>query len=76
MDKKRKDFLNNLCEIANYWKDKEDSTFGAIFSVLVMLDGDSSLNDFERLEINGISNKNNLHDDFCLIKKRWKDNAN
>ena len=67
-EQKREDFLNALCDIAEYWKDKEDSTFGAIFSTLVMFDGDNSLNDFEKLEIVGISNKHNLHDDFCRIR--------
>lgn len=66
---KRKDFLNALYDIADYWKDKENATFGTIFSVLVMFDGDSSANDFERLEINGITNNRNLHDEFCRIEE-------
>ena len=67
--RKRKDFLNALYDIAEYWKDKEDATFGTIFSVLVMFDGDSSANDFERLEIKGISNNKYLHDEFCRIEE-------
>jgi hypothetical protein len=72
MEKKRKDFLNALCEIANYWKDKENSTWGAIFSTLVLFDGCNSLNDFEKLEIKGITNKDKLHDDFCRIRADWE----
>lgn len=69
MSEERKDFLNALYDIADYWKDKKDATFGTIFSVLVMFDGDSGANDFKRIEIKGISNKNELHDDFCKIEK-------
>lgn len=70
---KRKNFLNALYDIADYWKDKEDATFGTIFDVLVMFDGDSSLNDFEEIRINGISTRNKqLHDEFVKIENKRK----
>ena len=74
MDKKREKFLNALCDIADYWKDKEDSSYGAIFSTLVLFDGCNSLNDFEMLEIRGITNKDELHDDFCRIRAEREHN--
>ena len=65
IDTKRDIFLDSLISIANYWKDKENGVFGAVFSVLVLIDGCDSHNNFERLEIKGITNKRELHTDFC-----------
>lgn len=72
---KRKEFLNALCDIEEYWQDKPEPINGVIFSILVMFDGCSSLNDFERLEIKGISNRNELHDDYCKIRNKRKENT-
>ena len=65
IDTKRDNFLDSLISIANYWKDKENGSFGAVFSVLVLIDGCDSHNNFERLEIKGITNNRELHTDFC-----------
>lgn len=69
MNDKRKEFLEALIEIADYWKDKRNGSFGAIFSTLVMFDGCSGMNDFKRVEINGITNDKELHEDFCDLRR-------
>lgn len=74
MNKERKEFLEALIEIADYWKDKPDGSFGAIFSTLVMFDGCSSMNDFKRVEINGITNDKELHDEFCELRRERNGN--
>lgn len=74
MNDKRKKFLEALIDIADYWKDKPDGSFGAIFSTLVMFDGCSSMNDFKRVEINGITNKNELHEEFCKLRSERNEN--
>ena len=65
MKSKREEFLNAMINIAEYWKDKENSSFGAVFSVLVLLDGGDSQNDFQRIELKGITNLRELHEEFC-----------
>lgn len=50
------DFIQQLREISDYWLNVPDQTvdqmvYGTIFSLLVMIDGDSSANDFHRLKI-------------------------
>lgn len=49
-------FINNLKTIKEYWtslpgKTSEEVADGIIFSILVMIDGDSGTNDFHFLEI-------------------------
>lgn len=49
-------FVNNLKTIKDYWislpdKTSEEVADGIIFSILVMIDGDSGTNDFHSLEI-------------------------
>lgn len=51
-----KEFIESLYKIKNYWLSVEDTTkeyvaHGIIFSILVMIDGDSSDNDFHPLKI-------------------------
>ena len=64
MNKRRKEFIDNI----DYWKDKEDGVEGVIFSTLVLIDGCSTLNNCKRLNIDGITNNEELHSDFMKIK--------
>ena len=55
-DKLQKEFINQIKDIKNYWlsqpgKTTEEVVDGVLFSLLVMIDGDSSVNDFCPLEI-------------------------
>ena len=65
MENKREEFINAMLNIAEYWKDKKNSSFGAVFSVLVLLDGCDSQNNFQKIELKGISNNRELHTEFC-----------
>lgn len=52
----QKKFIQALREIKDYWlsvpnKTTEEIVDGVLFSTLVMIDGDSSTNDFHALEI-------------------------
>ena len=69
MNKKRKEFLNALIDIAGYWSDKPDGSFGAILSVLAMFDGCTAHTNFRTIELKGISNDDELHDDFCKLRR-------
>ena len=69
MNKKRKEFLECLLDECEYWKDKPDSVYGVVFSILVMIDGHSSVNDFKSIEIKGITNSGYLHEDFCALRR-------
>ena len=73
MTKKRKKFVEALAEIAMYWDGKENAAMGAIFSTLVMFDGMSGLNDFEEIDIKGITNGCYLHDEFCEAFNEMKE---
>jgi hypothetical protein len=53
---KQEQFISQLKSIKNYWlslpdKTKEEVVDGVLFSLLVMIDGDSGMNDFHPLEI-------------------------
>ena len=53
---KQEEFINQLKNIKNYWLSLPDQTTeevvdGVLFSLLVMIDGDSGMNDFHPLEI-------------------------
>ena len=90
MNQSQKEFLKGCHNCVNYWSgvntqncdDKtkkliKDNVEGAIFSLLVMLDGDSAINDFHSYQItNEITGENincgNLHDLFYQIKKKSK----
>lgn len=65
---KREEFLETLLDICEYWKDKHDGVYGAIFSTLVMLDGCSGFNNYNKVRIEGITNSYELHDDFCRLR--------
>ena len=53
---KQEQFIRQLKDIKNYWLSLPDKTVeevvdGTLFSLLVMIDGDSGMNDFHALEI-------------------------
>ena len=53
---KQEQFINQINDIKNYWlslpnKTTEEVVDGVLFSLLVMIDGDSGMNDFHPLEI-------------------------
>lgn len=53
---KQEQFINQIKNIKNYWlalpdKTTEEVVDGALFSLLVMIDGYSGMNDFHPLEI-------------------------
>lgn len=53
---KQEQFINQIKAIKNYWLSQpnitaEDAVDGVLFSLLVMIDGDSGINDFHSLEI-------------------------
>lgn len=53
---KQEQFSNRLKDIKNYWlalpnKTTEEVVDGVLFSLLVMIDGDSGMNDFHALKI-------------------------
>jgi hypothetical protein len=53
---KQEQFIDQLKDIKNYWLRQpglstEETVDGVLFSLLVMIDGDSSANDFRALEI-------------------------
>ena len=53
---KQEQFIRQLKDIKNYWlslpdKTAEEVVDGTLFSLLVMIDGDSGMNDFHALEI-------------------------
>ena len=53
---KQEQFINQIKDIKNYWLSQpnitaEDAVDGVLFSLLVMIDGDSGMNDFHALEI-------------------------
>ena len=53
---KQEQFIEQLKTIKNYWlslpdKTTEEVVDGVLFSLLVMIDGDSGMNDFHALEI-------------------------
>lgn len=70
MEKKRKEFLNAILDYCEYWEDKPDNVYGLAFSILAMCDGCSSANNFEIVDIKGITEGNReLHDDFCKLRR-------
>ena len=53
---KQEQFINQIKNIKNYWLRQpnltiEETVDGVLFSLLVMVDGESSANDFRALEI-------------------------
>lgn len=69
MKHKRRDFLESILDYCDYWKDKPDAVYGLAFSILAMCDGCSSANDFEIVNIKGITqNGRELHTDFCKLR--------
>ena len=53
---KQEQFIKQLKDIKNYWlrqstRTTEEIVDGVLFSLLVMIDGDSGMNDFHPLEI-------------------------
>lgn len=53
---KQREFIKNLKEIKDYWLSQEGMSSeeivdGVLFSILVLIDGDSGQNDFHELEI-------------------------
>jgi len=81
-----KEFLLALSDIADYWEKCPIATpetdnihtriNGAIFSILVLIDGDSSLNDFRKLQVVSYISKTpittgetELHDLWCKLTK-------
>lgn len=53
---KQEQFIEQIKNIKNYWLSMPDKTTeevidGVLFSLLVMIDGDSGINDFRALEI-------------------------
>ena len=53
---KQEQFINQIKDIKNYWLSQpnittEEVVDGVLFSLLVMIDGDSGMNDFHALEI-------------------------
>jgi hypothetical protein len=53
---KQEEFISQLKDIKNYWlslpnKTTEEAVDGVLFSLLVMIDGESGMNDFHALEI-------------------------
>ena len=53
---KQEEFISQLKDIKNYWlslpnKTTEEVVDGVLFSLLVMIDGESGMNDFHALEI-------------------------
>ena len=53
---KQEQFIEQIKQIKNYWLSQPNQTAeevvdGVLFSLLVMIDGDSGMNDFHPLEI-------------------------
>lgn len=53
---KQEQFIEQIKDIKNYWlrqktRTTEEIVDGVLFSLLVMIDGDSGMNDFHALEI-------------------------
>ena len=53
---KQEQFINQIKNIKNYWlslpdKTAEEVVDGVLFSLLVMIDGDSGMNDFHALAL-------------------------
>ncbi len=53
---KQEQFISQIKDIKNYWLSQPnitagDAVDGVLFSLLVMIDGDSGMNDFHALEI-------------------------
>jgi hypothetical protein len=72
--KRRKEFLEGLIDYCEYWKDRPDGVYGVVFSILTMFDGCSSVNNFNRVNIKGITNKNELHSEFCELRSKRNEN--
>ena len=69
MNKRRKEFLEAILDYCEYWEDKHDNVYGLAFSILAMCDGCSSANNFEIVNIKGITNYGELHTDFCKLRR-------
>ena len=72
---KQEEFISQLKDIKNYWlslpdKTAEEVVDGVLFSLLVMIDGESGMNDFHALEIIDTEDEQQidcgyLHELFC-----------
>ena len=72
---KQEEFISQLKDIKNYWlslpdKTTEEVVDGVLFSLLVMIDGESGMNDFHALEIIDTEDEQQidcgyLHELFC-----------
>lgn len=62
---KQKEFIEQIKTIKDYWlslpdKTKEEAVDGVLFSLLVMIDGDSGINDFHSLKIIDTTDKKRI----------------
>lgn len=88
LHKKEKEFLQHIKEIKDYWLNVPSETLlkrdgeseietrvdGVIFSILVMFDGSSGVNDFQNISlINGHSYDERCinQDPFCELHELW-----
>lgn len=74
MKKKRKEFLQAILDYCEYWEGISDAVYGLAFSILAMCDGCSSANNFEIVDIKGITNYGELHTDFCKLRSERNGN--
>lgn len=71
---KQEEFINQIKNIKNYWlslpdKTTEEVVDGVLFSLLVMIDGDSGMNDFHALSI--IDTEDGQHIDCGYLHEFW-----
>ena len=62
---KQEQFIEQIKDIKNYWlslpgKTTEEVVDGVLFSLLVMIDGDSGINDFHPLKIIDMHDKKRI----------------
>ena len=81
---KDKQFIDQLLMIRNYWlslnKDSQETLDGFIFSLCVMLDGESGVNDCHYIQLYDTVKKKYINDDniwlhetLCEVKKELTD---
>ena len=73
---KQEQFIRQIKDIKNYWlslpdKTAEEVVDGVLFSLLVMIDGDSGMNDFHALDI--IDTKDNQLINCGYLHELWHD---
>lgn len=68
---KAEEFINQLKEIKTYWigmnQNTEDTLDGFIHSLLVMLDGDSSVNNFTYITLTDSSDNEIINPEDCWL---------